>query len=156
MKIRNKLINKWMLLTLVQVVMLSGVVSVPATVVAKEVQAKREYKLLGNDVFPEGIAYDETTDTVFVGSFRRGEIQTIKNNEVSVFMPEGKHDTHSIVGLKVDNQRRRLWVCNSEAGASKHVYNGAVGRSSIQVYDIDKQTLLAGDQEYFVEKDAFT
>ena len=74
------------------------------------------YTLRGENVYPEGIAYDSKTESLFVGSFYKGEIQHIQKGNVTVFVPAGQDELHSVVGLFADAKRRRLWVCNSEAG----------------------------------------
>ncbi len=98
--------------------------------------------LLGENVYPEGITYDAKTDSLFVGSFYKGEVQRIQRGKVTVFIPAGQDELHSAVGLFADAKRRRLWVCNSEAGASQRSTPESVGKANVHIYDLDKKALI--------------
>ena len=100
------------------------------------------YALLGDKVYPEGIAYDKRTESLFVGSFYKGEIQRIRKGTVTIFIPAGQDDLHSVVGMSIDVMKRRLWVCNSEAGASQRATPDSIGKASIHIYDLDSKSLL--------------
>lgn len=98
--------------------------------------------LLGENVYPEGITYDAKTDSLFVGSFHKGEIQLIQKGKVTVFVPAGQDELHSVVGLFADAKRRRLWVCNSEVGASQRSTPESIGKAGVHIYDLDKKLLI--------------
>lgn len=100
------------------------------------------HMLLGENVYPEGITYDAKTDSLFVGSFYKGEVQRIQRSKVTVFIPAGQDELHSVVGLLADAKRRRLWVCNSEAGASQRSTPESIGKASVHIYDLDKKSLI--------------
>ncbi|MEK6681572.1 MAG: DJ-1/PfpI family protein [Nitrospirota bacterium] len=100
------------------------------------------YTLRGENVYPEGIAYDSKTESLFVGSFYKGEIQHIQKGNVTVFVPAGQDELHSVVGLFADAKRRRLWVCNSEAGASQRATPESIGKASVHIYNLDSKALL--------------
>jgi len=100
------------------------------------------YNLTGEKMFPEGMAYDPQTKSLFVGSFYKGEIQRIKAGTVSGFIPAGQDGLHSVVGMAINDAKRLLWVCNSEAGASQYATPATTGKASVHVYDIDKKILV--------------
>jgi hypothetical protein len=100
------------------------------------------HALLGENVYPEGITYDSKTDSLFVGSFHKGEIQLIQKGKANIFIPAGQDDFHSVVGLFADAKRRRLWICNSEAGASQRSTPESIGKASVHIYDLDKKALI--------------
>lgn len=100
------------------------------------------YTLHGENVYPEGITYDAKTDSLFVGSFYKGEVQRIQRGKVTVFIPAGQDELHSVVGLFADAKRRRLWVCNSEAGASQRSTPVSIGKASVHIYDLDRKALI--------------
>jgi sugar lactone lactonase YvrE len=100
------------------------------------------YALMGDNIFPEGMAYDPLTRSFFVGSFYKGGIQRIQAGTASEFLPAGQDGLHSAVGMALDAAKRLLWVCNSEAGASQYATPESTGKASIHVYDIDKKSLV--------------
>ena len=76
------------------------------------------YALPGNQVFPEGIAYDSTSNSFLVGSTNDGSIFNgdLTNGQVSVFSAGGSDNRTAVTGLKVDTKNRRLWVCGAATG----------------------------------------
>ncbi|WP_234308618.1 SMP-30/gluconolactonase/LRE family protein [Streptomyces sp. NRRL F-4428] len=85
------------------------------------------FALPGAKVYPEGIAADPRTHTVYVGSYTDGTIYRTRRGraEAEVFLPSGTDGRRTANGLRVD-ARGRLWVTDSTAGVS--VYDTATGR----------------------------
>ncbi|WP_327304795.1 SMP-30/gluconolactonase/LRE family protein [Streptomyces sp. NBC_01298] len=77
------------------------------------------FALPGEKVFPEGIAADPRTGTVYVGSYTSGTIYRARSGEraARVFLPAGTDGRHTANGLRVDGHGR-LWVTDSTAGVS--------------------------------------
>lgn len=90
----------------------------------------RVLALPGNNVFPEGIAYDDDSNTVYVGSTTDGTIFSGKRGakQLDVFLPPGGDGRTTAVGMKVD-KKGRLFVAG-----------GALGR--ILVYDVKTKALI--------------
>ncbi|MGH3241974.1 MAG: SMP-30/gluconolactonase/LRE family protein, partial [Spirillospora sp.] len=88
------------------------------------------YVLPGDRVYPEGIAADPRTGSLYAGSFQDGTVyRTAPGRRVAeVFLPAGADGRHTANGLKVD-RAGRLWVTDSTAGVS--------------VYDTRSRRLLA-------------
>ncbi|MFG2980481.1 SMP-30/gluconolactonase/LRE family protein [Streptomyces sp. NPDC048258] len=84
------------------------------------------FTLPGAKVYPEGIATDPRTHTVYVGSYADGTVYRARPGrpEAEVFLPSGTDGRHTANGLRVD-ARGRLWVTDSTAGVS--VYDTATG-----------------------------
>ncbi|MFJ4778616.1 SMP-30/gluconolactonase/LRE family protein [Streptomyces sp. NPDC088762] len=84
------------------------------------------FSLPGAKVYPEGIAADPRTHTVYVGSYADGTVYRARpgRSEAEVFLPSGTDGRHTANGLRVD-ARGRLWVTDSTAGVS--VYDTATG-----------------------------
>ncbi|MBT2480254.1 SMP-30/gluconolactonase/LRE family protein [Streptomyces sp. ISL-94] len=84
------------------------------------------FSLPGAKVYPEGIATDPRTHTVYVGSYTDGTVYRARpgRSEAEVFLPSGTDGRHTANGLRVDT-RGRLWVTDSTAGVS--VYDAASG-----------------------------
>ncbi|MFC9297760.1 SMP-30/gluconolactonase/LRE family protein [Streptomyces sp. NPDC057011] len=84
------------------------------------------FSIPGAKVYPEGIATDPRTHTVYVGSYADGTVYRARpgRSEAEVFLPSGTDGRHTANGLRVD-ARGRLWVTDSTAGVS--VYDAATG-----------------------------
>ncbi|WP_280236398.1 SMP-30/gluconolactonase/LRE family protein [Nocardia cyriacigeorgica] len=99
-------------------------------------------ELPGDRVYPEGIAADERSGDIFVGSFADGTIYRAAagTERAEVFLPSGADGRKTANGLRVDREGR-LWVLDSTAG--------------VAVYDVAARSLLArfdvaGDVERFI------
>lgn len=63
------------------------------------------------DLIPEGIIYDPVGEAFFVGSlYKRKIIMIDKHGTISNFTSEGQDSLASVLGMKVDAQRRLLWA----------------------------------------------
>ncbi len=67
------------------------------------------YEIPGEDLFPEGIAFDPQTRQFFVGSLEHGSVSRIPGGAIVVEPPE--EEGWRSLGLAVDSQARRLWIC---------------------------------------------
>lgn len=84
------------------------------------------FTLPGTQVFPEGIAADPRTGTVYVGSYKDGTVYRARSGgrAAEVFLPAGTDGRHTANGLRVDGHGR-LWVTDSTSGVS--VYDTRTG-----------------------------
>ncbi len=90
------------------------------------------YLLPGAAVFPEGIAYDQRTGTVYVTSTTNGAVfrGDVRDSVLTVFLAGNQGDRTTAVGVAVDPKRQRLFVAG-----------GATGR--VFVHDAQSGALLA-------------
>ncbi|MEV3963947.1 SMP-30/gluconolactonase/LRE family protein [Nocardia sp. NPDC050193] len=88
------------------------------------------FEFPGDRVYPEGIAVDEHTADVYIGSYADGTIyrNAVGATRAEVFLPSGTDGRRTANGLRVD-RAGRLWVLDSTAGAA--------------VYDIGSRQLRA-------------
>lgn len=98
--------------------------------------------LPGSDVYPESMAEDTRTGKLFVGSFYKGNVLEFYKGKHRVFVSGVRDDIHSVTGLAVDSGRRRLWLCNSDAGASTKTAKESIGKSYVHVYNVDNGELI--------------
>ncbi|MFJ6794605.1 SMP-30/gluconolactonase/LRE family protein [Streptomyces sp. NPDC091268] len=93
---------------------------------ASALRVSTAFTLPGAKVFPEGIAADPRTRTVYVGSYADGTVYRARPGraDAEVFLPAGRDGRHTANGLRVD-ARGRLWVVDSTRGVS--VYDQATG-----------------------------
>ncbi|MEU9718693.1 SMP-30/gluconolactonase/LRE family protein [Streptomyces sp. NPDC047976] len=98
----------------------------PAPAPAPSSSVRTAFTLPGSKVYPEGIASDPRTGTVYVGSYADGTVYRARPGArtAEVFLPSGTDGRRTANGLRVD-ARGRLWVTDSTAGVS--VYDTATG-----------------------------
>lgn len=66
------------------------------------------------DLLPESIAYDPALQMFYVSSTRKGKVVRVDaNGNTSDFIDQKEHGLWMTIGMKVDAQRRILWVCSS-------------------------------------------
>jgi Cu-Zn family superoxide dismutase len=89
------------------------------------------YILPGDAVFPEGIAFQDSTGNFYVSSTTDGTILRghFKNEQAEVFLPGGQDGRTTAIGLKVD-RHDRLFISGG-------------GTGKVFVYDTKTKTLLA-------------
>jgi hypothetical protein len=73
----------------------------------REFHASEAFHLLDSTFHPEGIAYDPVSGAFFTGSIRRGTIAKIENGKVD---PNWSQVPYSAMGMRVDAERRTLWI----------------------------------------------
>lgn len=83
-------------------------------------QAASHIPLLGQELYPEGIAVDQRTGRIYVGSAGDGSIQVVENGVAQMYQPAGTDGRTSALGVKVDEAHDRLLVVD---GAAIYVYS---------------------------------
>ncbi|MEU9004908.1 SMP-30/gluconolactonase/LRE family protein [Streptomyces sp. NPDC048551] len=109
--------------------MLAATAALTLTAAAPSTAAPRistAFTLPGAKVYPEGIAADSRTGTVYVGSYADGTVYRARPGArtAEVFLPAGTDGRHTANGLRVDG-RGRLWVTDSTTGVA--VYDTRTG-----------------------------
>ena len=120
--------------------------------------AAKTYTIPGNAVFPEGIAYDSTSDYFYVSSTTDGTIFRAKTTDTAMtsYLAAGGDGRTSATGMKVDSQGR-LFVSGASTGAL-FVYNTEDGKliKKFQVATppntfINDVALTSDDQAFFTD-----
>ncbi|MEM7050816.1 MAG: hypothetical protein AAF604_14205 [Acidobacteriota bacterium] len=75
-------------------------------------RASREATLRAAGALPEGIAYDETSRTLFVGTVRGRTLYRISDGRSEAWLGP-KEGLQGVFGMAVDSPRRRLWLCSA-------------------------------------------
>lgn len=97
-------------------------------------QSAPAFQLPENDLIPEGITWDETGNTFYVGSlFKRKIVRRDSQGRVSDFVPPRYAGLGEVTGMKINNKERKLYACSNipdSAGpsASLHVFDLASGK----------------------------
>ncbi|MFI1280213.1 SMP-30/gluconolactonase/LRE family protein [Streptomyces sp. NPDC020858] len=112
-------------LTLVAVLTL-GAAPAQAKAPAADARISTAFAIPGAKVYPEGIATDPRTRTVYVGSYADGTVYRARPGrpEAEVFLPSGTDGRRTANGLRVD-ALGRLWVTDSTTGVA--VYDTSTG-----------------------------
>lgn len=91
------------------------------------------------DLLPENVAYDPVTETFFVGSTRKGKILSVDPmGNVTEFVGSRQHGLWMVIGMKVDAERRHLWVASS--GGNNLVGYNREGSRPAGVFKFDLTT----------------
>ena len=87
-------------------------------------------------LYPEGIAYDQESQTIYLSSIRKGKIVKVSfSGEVTEFIDQDK--LKSVLGMTIDKSRNRLLVCNADPGFSEKTSgNNPPVLASLLAYDL--------------------
>ncbi|GAB5401080.1 MAG: hypothetical protein Aureis2KO_26650 [Aureisphaera sp.] len=104
------------------------------------------FAIAEKDLLPESIAYDPVHRDFFMGSTRKGKVIKISEDGTSSeYITPKSNGLWMTVGLKIDAQRRVLWVCSS-GGENLEGYNlkdDSEGRpAGVFKYDLDSGKLI--------------
>lgn len=72
------------------------------------------YSLAQRDFIPEGLAYDPVRKRLFVGSVRHRRVVAVDaDGTESPFIAAGAHGLGSVMGMRADPARNRLWIASA-------------------------------------------
>ncbi len=98
------------------------------------------------ELLPENIAFDQRTQTFYLGSTRRSHVLKRTNGtDWSVFISGKELGIDMILGMKVDTGRRHLWLVSSYGPnlvTPKPRFNKKYNATGIYKFDIDTGALL--------------
>lgn len=81
------------------------------------------------DLIPEGITFDQVNKRFFIGSiYKRKIVQVSSEGKVSDFIASGQDSIGSVLGMKVDNVRQRLFAISNTSEEKEnqpmvHIYS---------------------------------
>ncbi|MBA2247451.1 MAG: SMP-30/gluconolactonase/LRE family protein [Chloroflexia bacterium] len=113
------------------------------------------YEISGEQVFPEGIAYDPATGVFYVGSTDDGTIYRgdLATGTVEVWLPGGQDERTAVTGLKVD-AGGRLIACGRATGRI-FVYDTATGALLARYGNGRSQGTLVNDAAIVADGSAY-
>jgi tetratricopeptide (TPR) repeat protein len=126
--------------------------------IQKEIEKKKikinnseiAFKIPEKDLIPESIAYDPITESFYLGSIHKRKIISIsKNLEINDFVMEMQDGLWSIIGMKVDAQRRLLWVNSGTTFAMKGIKSGNYGLTGVFKYSLKNGKLI---KKYLIDE----
>ena len=94
-----------------------------------------------HDFYPENIAYDPVSGSYFLGSMSHGRIIRIgEDGSYEDFAAGSESGLLSSVGMKVDAERRALWVCTGRFSLMKD-FDSLPAKTGVLRFDIDDGSL---------------
>jgi len=90
------------------------------------------------DLIPEGIAFDPSTRRLFLSSIRKRKIVALSpEGKVRDFVRPAQDGLWSVLGMKVDSERRTLLACSEVDGPGMLDYVPAdLGKSAVYEFDL--------------------
>jgi hypothetical protein len=97
------------------------------------------------DLVPEGITYDLGTHQFFISSVNRNKVVAINEKGIARdFLKSGQDGILQTLGMKVDVQKRRLWVVSNNLENNR-------SESFVHIFDIESGNLI---KKFILEKDS--
>lgn len=93
------------------------------------------------DLIPESVAFDKQTNRYFISSVYKGKIISYSDGVFDEFYVPIDGDAFSLLGMKVDNENRELWVCAAGLPQSNNLDSAKIGKSKILAFDLDSNQL---------------
>jgi sugar lactone lactonase YvrE len=106
------------------------------------------FTLSERDLIPEGIAYDPVDKVFFLSSLHKRKIVSVRVQTrqrppiVEDFTAQGQDGLYSTLGMKVDAERRVLWVCSSAESFMKGYSEADDGKAALFKYDLKTRKLI--------------
>ncbi len=99
------------------------------------------FTLPQQDFVPEGLAYDPGSKSFFVSSVRERKIIRYQRGEITRFAGGPADTLWSMMGMRLDAERGRLWVATSAIREGKGVPAKDLGRTGVLAFDINTGVL---------------
>ena len=115
---------------------------------AKEHGAAVAFTVPEKDLVPESIAYDPVERVFYLSSLWKRKIVWVKPGGPGApavtgdFVGEGADGLDAVLGMKVDEKRRRLWAVSAAEPEMKGFTPETYGRSALYEYDLVSKKLV--------------
>lgn len=100
------------------------------------------FKLSQKDLITEGVAYDPVTETFYVGSIHQRKIVSRDKEGTVKDFATAQNGLWSVFGMKIDAQRRALWVCSTVTPEMVGFQKEEDGLSSVFKFDLKSGKLV--------------
>jgi sugar lactone lactonase YvrE len=106
------------------------------------------FTLSETDLIPEGIAYDPLDQAFFLSSLHKRKIVRVRLRApraplVEDFAAPAQDGLYSTLGMKVDAERRILWVCSSAESFMQGYSDADSGKAALFKYDLNTRKLIS-------------
>ena len=100
---------------------------------------------------PEGIAWDDTNQRLFLGSVVQRRIDMVTPNDVTRFLSHQETELYSVFGMHLEADHQRLLVTTSAIAQGKNVSESSLGKTGIIIVDTRNAEVL--DQFWLPDQD---
>jgi len=101
------------------------------------------YTIPEKDLIPEGMAYDPVEQAFYISSLHKSKIIKIdKQKRISDFVESRQDGLVSVLGMKVDAERRILWAVSSYGFYKASIPRELLGTTGVFKYDLQSNRLL--------------
>jgi hypothetical protein len=106
------------------------------------------FELAERDLFPESIAFDPADGAYYVGSMvKRKIVRVAADGTATDFVPSKHEGLWDVLGMKIDPQRRELWLATCNLGANERPpmidpEPESAGRTAVYRYDLRTAALI--------------
>lgn len=99
-------------------------------------------KFNSSSLYPEGVGWDATNKRFLVTSIRKGEVGSVKDDgSYWVFAKDSR--MVSSVGIRIDEMRDRVLVCNADPGAAEKSSPATTGKlAGLAVFQLSTGKLI--------------
>ncbi len=95
------------------------------------------------DLHPESTAYDEKTETFYLGSIHKRKIISIdKDGHTKIFIPEKQDGLLAVNGIKINSKERLLWAACTAIPQMIDYEKSLQGMCAVFEYNLDSKELL--------------
>jgi len=108
------------------------------------------FQFAERDLIPEGICYDPASETFFLGSIQKHKILRIATDGTAeTFVPPRFEGLWSVIGMRVDVERRVLWANSDQGTLIDESAPDAPKETGIYKFDVDDGSLV---KKYLIPK----
>ena len=106
------------------------------------------FRIPERDLSPEGIAHDPVDGVFYVSSLYKSKILRVRPRQdggvdTEDFATERQDGLDATLGMKVDADRRRLWVASAAIPDQRGYSAASQGRTALHQYDLESGALVA-------------
>jgi hypothetical protein len=106
------------------------------------IRSQKAFSLPEKGLVTEGMAYDPTTKTFYVGSVRQRKILAVRQDgSVSNFATQ-RDGLWSVLGMQVDAKRRLLWACSTATPQMDNFLKDQEGSSAVLKFNVATGRLI--------------
>ncbi len=98
------------------------------------------FTIKDRSLHPEAIDYDAAHKTFYLGSIHQRKVVKIAEGKQTDFCPAGFQGLGSVLGVKADEKRNRLWVCSSPLLEMENY--DSTSRSAVFQFELSSGKLL--------------
>ena len=110
---------------------------------APKISSLHAFTIYEKGLIPESVAYDEGSQVFYVSSvYKRKILSVTKSGQVKVFASD-TDGLWSVMGMKVDQARRVLWVCTTAHPQMTNFATADKGKTALFKYDLNSGKLIA-------------